>query len=194
MVLIPEGWAQSTIKFGGAAAPLGAAVVIGHRLDDDAKTAADVANKVWDQWVARILPQQTSATTLVGVLTKFGPAETGPSFERTGAAAGGASGLPTSPNVTYLIKKITGFGGRAGRGRLYLPGVTETVIDAGGTVLPSSVTGLTTAFNLFRDDMTGFGTPVVLLHGEGSPLSVPSTVISFQCDGRAATQRRRMRR
>lgn len=97
-------------------------------------------------------------------------------------------------NCAGLFKKNTGFIGRANRGRIYLPGVSEGNVDPTGRLTDSQWGVMTSS----AEDWLGAvqaATDVddmVVLHGtEG--LGAPSPVTSLTVDRYIATQRRRMR-
>jgi hypothetical protein len=103
-------------------------------------------------------------------------------------------------NTAYLIRKRTDLAGRRGRGRMYVPGVSEADSGATGMVLASAVTAWQTAFNNWFNDLTvtvgnRFYPPAVLHRSEGIGVEpLPTLVTSFVVDSRVATQRRRLRR
>jgi len=191
---IPEGFAQINYLLTGSGLPSGGQVTFGVDITIFGGTAADLANNAWDNWVAEITPETPSAIVLSGVLAKFGPDATGPSFLRTGAQAGPASGAVASPQVAYLFTKSTDSGGRSGKGRTYLPGVLEANVDQAGNVPGPTVGAWNVALEAFRDLFTADDTPLVLLHAPGAPLSSPSIITGITCQSRVATQRRRLRR
>lgn len=98
----------------------------------------------------------------------------------------------TSPNVAFLIHKVTNQPGRFSKGRMYFPGVSEQDIDAVGTVVGSKVTELRNNFINFQAacDLHQFA-PVIL---HNSPTHQPTVVTTFSIDPLVATQRRRLRR
>lgn len=103
---------------------------------------------------------------------------------------GSMSALPQ--NCAYLIKKITGVGGRRNRGRMYVPGVPENVVDAAGNLLAAeidAIQGMLGTWFTALQAITALGDPVILHNNS----STPTPITSFQCDPRIATQRRRMR-
>jgi hypothetical protein len=112
--------------------------------------------------------------------------------------AGGINAPPILPsNSTFLIKKRTVEGGRANRGRWYLPGVREGSVDDLGTIAAATVANMTTRAEDYRTTVAG--SPLIaglaLLH---SPrplvLQPPPTIITqMVCDSKIATQRRRLR-
>jgi hypothetical protein len=103
-----------------------------------------------------------------------------------------------TPATAVLINKSTGLGGRRGRGRMFFPGISESVIGTGGFLLPATVTSLQSAFTQFNNAMTSAGQPLEILHrydpalGE-SPMA-PTGVLSLDVQALAGTQRQRMRR
>lgn len=105
-----------------------------------------------------------------------------------------------SPNVTYLLKKTTGFAGRSFRGRCYLPFVNTSELDENGrisgTVLSRFQTAAT-ALMAAADSVAGGGLDGwYLLHRAGSPGASegPTLVTDFGASNVVATQRRRLER
>lgn len=103
-------------------------------------------------------------------------------------------------NCAYLVQKITARPGRAGKGRVFLPGVApESSVDDVGVINPTALTGAQAACDSWLDYLAaGAGSPsltMILLHNEGIPGGTePSEVIALRIDNRIATQRRRLRR
>lgn len=191
---IPVGYAQITLTFGGAALPTGAAVVLGADISGYALSPAELAEGVHGAFSADVMPHLVNTVQLETVLVKFGPDATGPSGEYSEVQVGGTGGSAASPAITYLVLKHTNLGGRAGRGRMYLPGVTEAAVGIDGTVDE-------TKRDAVEDGITDFGAvlsvafvDLVILHGPESPLAVPTPITSFTVSSMVATQRRRQRR
>lgn len=189
----PVGYASVLHSFSGLSLPLGAAVTYGVDITVFAGDPISLAQDLHDFWTTRFMPFMPTSSSIDSTLVKFGPDATGPSAEYTDVNGGGSAGVPASPNVAYLIHKNTSLGGRAGRGRLYLPGVTEANVDGAGVVLPAGRTAIQTAATAFLGDLTSNNTDMVLLHGPGAPISSPTNVSSLSVDSRVATQRRRLR-
>lgn len=193
MALIPVGFAQSNIRFAGVQYPNGAEVVMGHNVTVGGLTPQDVADLVRSNVQANLMDQMSQNTTFIGVLVKFGPVATGPSAFSAANTPGTLPGEGAAPNTSYLIRKNTAFGGRAGRGRMYLPGVTEPDCLLGGVLDTPRRDALELAMEDFRAQLATDAIPAELLHSVGSPLSTPSSITSFAVDARVATQRRRLR-
>jgi len=192
---IPDGYGEVRLFFTGVGLPLGAQCTLGVDVTTYASGLSGLPAEVAaDYEASNIDAQQANTMALSGVELKVGPIETGPTFNWSGIVAGDAEAGATSPQVCYLIHKQTAFGGRSGRGRMYLPGVTEGGVNPAGVILASIVTDLTTAVENFRERAETDLRPYVLLHNAGAPLSTPTIIESMVCDSQSATQRRRNRR
>lgn len=190
---IPAGVAQVNLKFTGINLPTGAEMTFG--VDQAAQTPVGVAGAVCTAWdLSGVQSLQTDETLLASVYVKFGPSLTGPSADVACGLAGVATGAGVHPNTAMLVKKVTPDGGRAGRGRMYMPGMPETVISDSGLVDAGFLGSANTAFEDFRARLNTATIPMILLHGAGSPISLPSVVTSLLVDPKVATQRRRLRR
>lgn len=192
-MLIPAGYAQVNFIHSGVGAPLGAQWTLGLNVDDFVGTASEAATAIGIDWQSAGMDDAMSASvTLDSILVKFGPNATGPSALVSVGVAGSqpASG---SPAVSLLVQKVTSFGGRQGRGRCYIPGVSESLIDPSGVIAGGLVSTAQAALDDFFDKLTADELVPVLLHAEGSPVSTPYHMDGFVVAGLAATQRRRIR-
>jgi hypothetical protein len=193
-MIIPVPFAQVNWRFRGLAAPHGAEVTLGLNVDIFPGTPADACVECRDAWVARIRPLQCNQIELEEVLVKFGPNSVGPSAVLGSSLAGSTASDTDPPHTALLVQKVTGVGGRAGRGRFYWPGFRTTLFDSSGLGDPAQIGALQTAFNGFHTDLVTAGLVPTLLHGPSSPITTPIPITSFQVSGTAATQRRRLRR
>jgi hypothetical protein len=193
-VLIPAGFAQINVIHTGAQVPTGAQWTLGIDLQgnsgDPEQVAKDFEVVLLNSGIYNHVCADCDVTS---VLVKFGPNDTGPSFleaanEPGQATSGGA------PQASYLIHKATAIGGRAGRGRFFLPGVPEGNIQPGGVLTSGVATALNATLVDFHFDLTAANMAPVLLHSPESPLSGAEQITGFSCDSRIATQRRRNRR
>jgi hypothetical protein len=157
-------------------------------------TATDLAEDAVAAYNGSDLNQfQTADLTFVGASAKFGPNQTGPSGEASSTTPGTAAGSAVTPQVCALVRKITGSGGRAGRGRLYFPGIPEAQVSPGGLLGNTTFDGLHVAWADVAATMSLAGAASVVLHGAGSPISTPTPITGFLTAIRCATQRRRNR-
>jgi hypothetical protein len=194
-MLIPNDWAQANIIFGGNGVPLGAQITFGMSVELFTGDAADAAQEVLDQFnTSNIMGNVSDEVEVRGCLVKFGPNATGQSAEVAGTDTGQITGESVAPNTAFLIRKLTGVGGRTGRGRLFLPGVAESAVGPGGALTSTYAVDISATFNAFQLNMATAGLPLALLHSPDSPVSTPMLITSLSCDTRVATQRRRLRR
>lgn len=194
MAVIPAGYAQANFMFSGEALPNGAEVTMGLELGIAEPTPAEVALACQTAWADNLLPFQSSSSTFDGVMVKFGPQATGPSAEFLVGLEGGSPADSEAPAVAVLVRKNTSDGGRAGKGRMYLPAFNEEQIETGGFVNGTIAIDLNLALETFRTDLFAEGLTLVVLHGPESPLSAPSTITSMLTRPAVATQMRRNRR
>lgn len=191
---IPAGFGQINWLLTGASLPTGAQVTMGIDVSGTTDSPADVAAFAITQWDDHFAPSIVDGYTLSGCLVKFGPEATGPSATVGTTVGGEAPGLPATPNCAYLAQKLTAFGGKAGKGRMYIPGVPEPQMDGAGNLDGTWRANLQTALNLSLAAFDTANVPWVLLHQAGSPLSVPTPITSITVASRIATQRQRLRR
>lgn len=193
MTVIPPGFAEVVNVF-DIAGPAGPALVV---FGVDPATETDptvIASDIGPMWDTTVGPLKAmhSSVTLTEVRVTLGQ-DGGP--PTVGAATfslqGDVAGNGMTPQVTYLIKKVTGFGGRAFRGRMYWPGVQEEAISDSGSISATLDAALLAAADEFLDTLDTGGYPMVLLHTDG--LIAPTPVTALIPDGRVATQRRRVR-
>nr|CRY95176.1 hypothetical protein [uncultured prokaryote] len=191
---IPEGYAQATWQFQGFGVPLGAVITAGLDIGGAPPTPLELAEGLFDAFAGSVINQLTPTVALTGVRVKFGPDATGPAADFNGNAPGLNSGEQTSPNVAFLVRKLTAQGGRSGRGRWYIPGVRETSVNSAGDLQSGSVTFMQDELDNFLIAVGALNTNLVILHQPGAPLTTPTPLTALQCDSRVATQRRRLRR
>lgn len=194
MPVIPnDDFAQFNFIFGGENAPTGAQVTLGAAIvpEPDPEGYAQVVGQAWAD---EIMPFLAAQLTLVGVLCKIGPNDLGPSALVGFAEVGGAQGVADLPSGALLVRKVTAGGGRANRGRMFVPGVVEANWDAGGELDAGDLAAYQGAFDALRGELIGLGVTPVVLHDEASPVTDPTPITSFEVQPRAATQRRRLRR
>lgn len=151
-----------------------------------------VATKLEAAWVANIVPLASAAAVYQGVIVTE---ETkGSKYETTANISGGGSGGALPPNTTYLIRKS--LSGTSKSGRLYFPGVAESQVDDGGNVASGIITAFNSAWATFYDAVKDGGTNVLAVKGfvGGGPTPNYYPITEFNCDGKVASQRRRLRK
>lgn len=104
---------------------------------------------------------------------------------------GTQGGDAISPQVALLVSKTSGLAGRSNRGRMYIPGQSESNVDGAGTVLSTFRTTAQGAMDTFLGDLDTLETPMVILHND--PADTPTVVTALTVQNKVATQRRRLR-
>jgi hypothetical protein len=194
MSVIPVDYGQSATKFVLIGTDTYGVCVLGHSFGVGVPNVVDGANAVHDSWQAMdVMAVLNSGWRLeevvLTIMTATGPVTgTDTRSPLTGANTGGGA----APNLAYLIRKTTDQGGRAGRGRMYLPGVEETDVDAGGNFVGGILATAATVFGDMINDFSTNDVPLRLLHN--NPALTPGVVTGLAFQTRAATQRRRLRR
>ena len=189
-MIIPVDFCQANFKYTGLAAPTGAENVLGLLVGSDTDPA-DVAAKCITAWTDNIAALVVNDLTLSSVLVKFGPNATGLAAEVGSGQTGAAGGAGMTPQNALLVRKNTTHGGRKGRGRMFLPGITEGTADESGTIAGGTVAIYQAGFDGFLADLTAGGNTPFLLHNDETD---PYEITSFSVQALMATQRDRIRR
>jgi hypothetical protein len=114
-------------------------------------------------------------------------------FTSTNAQRVGArSGDATPPQICYLVNKVTGVGGRRGRGRMYLPGCNHTEIDSNGQLSSGILNDLGVQLSAFQTAVEALGWELELFHS--SAPTTAFTIVDLVPQALCATQRRRLDR
>jgi hypothetical protein len=113
------------------------------------------------------------------------------SITRSVSIGGGEPTSAAPPQVTYLLQKITGFAGRKNRGRMYLPGVSETHVGPNGQITGAKLTELAGLAAAALSNWATNGAELVILHTD--PADTPRPVVELSPSTLSATQRRRLR-
>lgn len=192
---IPEGYAQANFRFTGSGLPSGAEIAIGYDVSETSLDPTDLAEALRGDWTtADMGDMYTNTVAMTQVLVKYGPNSIGPSGVAAATATGVQNAPQAPPNCCVLFRKSTAFGGRAGRGRIYLPAPPDAAIESNGAIGSSYLAAFGNRFNEFFLENVSHNVTPVLLHGAGSPLVTPTPIVSTTMDALSATQRRRLRR
>ncbi len=193
-LVIPGGFSQAIYRFslaGDAEEMIFTLGIIGPGSGTAEQLIADLHAAFVSAWPAANL---LSGYTFLGIRLIVGNTGGAPIvFDGTQAPVVGTnSGPALPPNCAFLVRKRTPLGGRAHRGRMYLPagvGVGEDSVPATGVMLEAQRSALQTRVN------TAFGgTNKAILHDSLTPGALsPTTITSLFLDPRLATQRRRLR-
>lgn len=114
----------------------------------------------------------------------------------------GTVGTETDPSPSaansLVVRKVTQFAGRRGRGRMAFPPmiVAESAVDAGGRIASGFLPGLQTVFTNALNAMTSASLPMVLLHTRKTvdEAPIPTLVQQLDVQNLMGIQRKRQRR
>lgn len=158
----------------------------------------DLGDALVTWWGTNIKPGMPTTLSLSGVKITDMASETGPVVDvSTGLPVIGTNASPSLPNnVACVFTKRTALRGRSYRGRIYHPGLCESMVT-GNTVLASQVTTNITAYNLLRSFTANtkvWKLQVVSRRFEGADrlTGVTEPVTGFTSDGVVDSQRRRL--
>lgn len=193
-MLIPVGFAQVNVIFGGIGMPRGAQVtygVLNTGPGSGAFTAPQMAEFCKETWRTRFLTQQSSSCVLKECRVKLGPNASGADATVSVNHPGLQSAESDSPNVAVLIRKRTPFGGKTGKGRMFMPGVHEGATNKGGVIDTAYLNLVQSEADQWLAAHNTAGLVVHLLHS--APLLAPFVVTNLEVQQLMATQRRRLR-
>jgi hypothetical protein len=199
---LPTGYCMETLTFSGVGLPNGAAITLAHQLTGTGQTPTSVAGVLAGKWAALFFVSGgpwPAALTVQDLTVKFGPLATGGSATvAVGIAAGAAAGDMIVPNSAPLVQKQTALGGKRGRGRLFMPPVTEGTVGNGGILSSGFISSTQASFDAFVTQLGTSNLPPVLLHrydpALGQSPMTPTAITAMVLQSRVATQRNRLRR
>lgn len=188
---IPVGYGIATYVFTSGFLPYGAVSTMGHSHALASGTPDEKAEELYDLFVASVAGALNVAINVERVIFRQGPQDAGLVGEHVGTATGGDGGQMSPPNLCLLVEKHTDLGGRRGRGRMFLPGVSEPIVDGSGVIAGDYLSDVNGNLGLWQDSLETANLNPVLFH---STETAPTPLTSMSLDPKAATQRRRMRR
>lgn len=187
---IPVTFSQIDYIYTSADLPNGSMVSWGVR-NNASMSPGEIAEGAVGVWNANLKGICPGRVGLNAVRVKNGPNLTGPdTVLSVGSLGAGGSGTVIA-NCALLVRKHTNIGGRRGRGRAFMPFISETELDQGMNVTSAYLTTATSAFAEWLSDMTSIELQPVLLHTH--PDDAPNTITNLSIDTLVATQRRRLR-
>lgn len=199
-LVIPPGFALASMQLRNSGDPKSWYVTHGVDLTEIGGDYFEAAGNVQTAWSANVFAQLSTSTTFVDVTLRIGQDGGDPlTYIYAVGLNGGASAAKLPQNCALLVDKLTGRGGRTGRGRMFIPNIlVENDVDNVGNISGGTVSALQGDFNTLlaalSDPMTGPPVPMVLFHNAGAPGgTTPTPVDSLYVQSTIATQRRRLR-
>lgn len=186
-IFIPEGYAQATLVFSGPTDTGKCITTQAFSLGEEG-TLEGLCTIIGAAFLAELSTYMSDSYTLLSV-EAISATE---SAEVVHNIPGDGSLPPSPPNTTLLGRKITNLRGRKHRGRNYWPGfLTDSNVGTDGTIETSALNGLQGVFDSYGTEIYAAGYFACILHNdEATP---PTPITNYVLDGKAATQRRRMR-
>lgn len=129
--------------------------------------------------------------TLDSADLKIGPENIGPTFSVSIGQTGNQGTSIVPPNTALLVRKEISTVSARYAGRLFYPGIPETILTLGGNIDPAGVDQFQDAFDVFFAALDTLEAPPVVLSRESSDARF---VDGYRVQTKVATQRRRLRR
>lgn len=192
--VIPEGFGRATLLFRYIASQRSQAITFGFG-DDPSVSPNQNATDIRSAWITTFIPAALSSLySLYGVQVTINRGSGPMTGQNMTPSPGTGAQEVAPPNVAVLMTKETAEGGRANRGRVYLPnGYTNEVSTNGAGVIDAGfVTSTQTRWTNFIAALVTAGLPMMILHPADGPEPTPVTGGIVQ--GLVATQRRRLRK
>lgn len=197
---IPVGHMQVAYRFllAGDSEPM--VTTMGYRLDDTPSLQNQV-DQLRDNFVtAWPVAQRNTQWTFLGCVARVGQDGGPPVIVESPASSVGTNSTGTTlpNNISLLVKKQTGIGGRAHRGRCFVPpfNLVGVDVDQRGYLQSGWLSAHTSRITGWLGyGITGTLRPrPVILHDDGiATPSTPTLLTAVVLDARVATQRRRLR-
>jgi hypothetical protein len=167
--------------------------------DQDAGAVALAAQAAWETTHGPIDVQSTVITYERTVVTDYSGADDPLDLEWDSGLQGHgnvSAGAPTPPNCCMVTTLKTGTGGRSGRGRLYLGGIGDTLLDSFRAQWdlagePDLVSAVQTVNDQMSSSLDGGRQQVVSFVVPSAPVARP--VETWVAKSTVASQRRRSR-
>jgi hypothetical protein len=154
------------------------------------------ANTIQSAFGTNVMPIISTLVTLQSVQVVEVMGGVVQEFISTNApVSGGQSGALLPPNVCMLIKKQTGLLGKANRGRMYLPGASESLVVDPATISVAHLATIQTAMTAFYTAMVAAHFQPFLIKKTSNPLLFHAVALTgFLPEALFASQRRRLRK
>lgn len=191
-LVIPPGFAQAAFQFSLLGDPETMVTTCGVDVSGAGGDFVGLANDLADLWLTEFgAAGYNFRWTFRGVVLRVGQDGAPPIIAEAPRAVVGTAGISSLPNnCAILVRKQSSVGGRAGRGRWYLPPcyLDEENVDDRGLISSAGLPNLQTAM-----DGVFAGAEWVILHDDVGPAIAPTPITGFIVQQQIATQRRRMR-
>lgn len=200
-LIIPEGFAQITLPIRHVSQSREAVVTFGVEWTAllDLPAECDAIMQAWIDNIGDLIDEGCIQGPVRAAIGSASGENLQVAGTLTYGSPGTASKVPS--NVALLVRKITGRGGRRGRGRIYVPWlINDGEVDDVGVLTGVARGAFQVAFDAWLVQLaaaapTGPNAPMYVLHSSGGSTSPgsPNEVTDLVVDQLVATQRRRLR-
>jgi len=163
---VPSGFGLVQFIFSGSATgPGGCMVTLGvdHAFDE---TPTTLATELADAFGDNICPPLVDDVSLTETRLRIGTPEGEIVVSVFGDRPGNESGPSLPPNCAWPATKFSAFGGRANRGRWFLPGIAETLVDQSGAISETAIDDMNLGLAGFLVDLAAADFTPVILHSD----------------------------
>lgn len=191
MSVIPSGYAELSWHFTFDGTTHESITTMGVNTSD-VVTILD-ANDVMTTFADQFSDVIGSAVDLVRAIVRVGTDDDPLVIESTQDLIHMAGGDTLPPQCSFLVRKLTAFGGKKNRGRMYIPGANDNLVDTAGKLSDAGLTALQGAASGLKTDLLDLSwiSDLVVLHSAG--VALPTVITSLIAENEIATQRRRLR-
>lgn len=176
-----------------------AQVTMGATFNAGAATASDgsvLATAIINWWTTYMKPQVTSICTLANVTVNDLTSSAGWQSALTAAVAGTHTGNPVPNNAAMTVTFETAQRGRSQRGRIYVPGLADSILQDERNWNSTILASMLTAMNALGTAITAAGWTHVVLsrYHNNLPRTTGQTtaVVTYRPNALIATQRGRL--
>ena len=150
-----------------------------------------LAQELYDAFQNGPLPVLSTEVTLASCRLRIGTPDGEVVTEVFGESVGAGSGQNLPPNCAWPVTKFSAFGGRANRGRWFLPGVNADQVDSAGNIVGSASSALSDGLGDFMADLADADFTPVILHSDSE--LTPTVILAMICGNKIYTRGTRVR-
>ena len=188
---IPAGHALLTFVFSGPGAGPGGCVTTMGVSHVSEEFPAVFAEEMYDDFASTIVTHLSSQVQLDECRVRFGTAEGEVVLSHFASTAGSVGGDNEPPSLCWPVVKFTALGGRANRGRMFIPGLFTVATTPTGAISAGTIVSFNVELQNWIDAMELHDAFPVLFHLETGDPPTPITFVS--CGNMAYSRGTRLR-
>ena len=188
---VPPGHALLSFIFSGPGAGPGGCVTtmgVSHVVTE---APLDFATEMYDAFRDTVLTHLSSAVQLDECRVRYGTAEGEIVISYYESVAGSVGGDSEPPNLCWPVVKYTELGGRANRGRMFIPGLYTSAVEPTGAISSAALVTMNIELQDWIEAMETHDAFPVLFHFETE--DAPTAIVSLLCSNLAYSRGTRLR-